>query len=114
MEAKEPRLIRALAEARVFGNFEFIFGVIFGSQVDTLKQLREGPTTEVELEKQFEDNIRPKDRDLHDTWTYVAWSAFLRNHALILSEDGTISLTQKGLEFIEFVLASKVGVPRPN
>ena len=113
-EAKEPRLIRALAEARVLTNFESVFGVIFGSQIEALKLLLEGPIAFSDAEKRFEEEVSPIATGGQDSLSFEAWSRFLLFTYLVELNGDQFSITQKGRDFAEWVATTKSGIPRGN
>lgn len=110
---REPRLVRALAEARLFAEFEFIFGIIFNSQIEALKELSHGPKTTAEAEKFFEEEVRPISKELYDEWQFDKWSAFLIAQYLVQVDGGSVQITQKGRDFLDFVVRHKGSFSRP-
>jgi len=113
-EQREPRLVRALAEARVLGEFEFIFSNIFQSQIDALKELSAGPKTVTEAQSFFVDRVVPTNRDLYAQVDFDRWSAYLTVQRLVEVSTDQVSITQKGRDFLDFVSTTKAGFARFN
>ncbi|MCQ1778233.1 hypothetical protein NOJ05_13580 [Neorhizobium galegae] len=113
VEEREPRLIRALAEARVIGEFEFIFGVIFGSQIRFLADLAAGPQSLATAEA-FYAEVQANNPALAAEWDFAKWSMFILDQKLIEADDATVKITQKGIDFLDFVKRSKPGFVRGN
>ncbi|NSL22848.1 hypothetical protein [Agrobacterium tumefaciens] len=112
-EHREGRLINALAEARVFANFEFIFGAIFQTQIDFLSALEKGAKTTDESQALFNDLTARLNKEFIE-WGFVNWVNFLRVNELIDTSTGEFSITQKGRDFVLFVRKYRLGVIRPN
>ncbi|NML73645.1 hypothetical protein HHL25_05835 [Rhizobium sp. S-51] len=113
-ESREPLLVRALAEARVLADFEFIFANIFKTQVDALRRLSEGSVSLEEAEKYFEDNVIPIRPELFAEWGFERWSAYLRSQGLVLLIDERVEITAKGNDFLQFVDSRKAGATLVN
>ena len=112
-EQRQPRLIRALAEAQLFGNFEFIFGVIFGSQISALRELLDGPKSEAEARDFFKHKVVPVNKEL-ESWGFEKWASYLISEGLVTVEGKAISLSQKGRDFLVYVDRYKEGWVRSN
>lgn len=113
VEHREGRLINALAEARVFANFEFIFGTIFQTQIDFLSSLEKRSKSTDEAQASFSDLAAHLNKDFIE-WGFVNWVNFLRVNELIDTSTGEFSITQKGRDFLLFVRKYRLGVIRPN
>ncbi|MGR9149485.1 hypothetical protein ACU8MT_08460 [Rhizobium leguminosarum] len=113
-EQREQRLVRALAEARVMADFEFIFANIFQSQIDALSELASGPKAIAEAKEYFEETVRPMNKELYSRWDFEQWSAYLLSQKLVEVENGTVQITQKGIDFLDFVRRYKVGFHLSN
>jgi len=113
-DQREPRLIRALAEARTLANFEFIFANIFRSQVMALQVLEEGPVTTEAAEEYFAKEVIPLNKELFEAWGFEKWSAYLVSQRLVHVEGGMVAITAKGRDFLEFVRQHKGGFVLAN
>ncbi|GAK71188.1 hypothetical protein RRU01S_15_01130 [Agrobacterium rubi TR3 = NBRC 13261] len=110
-----PVLIRHLAEARVFANFEFIFGIIFASQIEGLRELkRQGPIPLEEAKQYYETEVRAPQKPVFDEWDFDKWSAFLLTQGLIDFDGQKVLLTDLGNDFILFVDSRKQGFVKPH
>lgn len=110
---REQRLIGALAEARLLTNFEFIFGLIFGTQIKFLALLKDGPMTVTEVTQFFKNDVIPVNKEF-ETLGVDKWLWFLTEQALVVAEANTISITTKGRDFLSFVSRQKDDLVRPN
>lgn len=109
---RQSRLINALAEARVFTNFEFIFGAIYQTQVNFLNELESGDKSLEEARSLFSELV-VANKGLAE-WGFQNWVNFLRVNELINSSSGKFSLTTKGKDFVLFIRKYRLGVSRPN
>lgn len=113
-EKREPLLVQALADARIAANFEFIFSEIFQSQIDALRELKVRPKTISEAEQYFETEVIPRNKDLFEKWGFEKWALFLAAQRLVQVVEDKIEITQKGLDFLDFVKNQKAGFVRTN
>lgn len=102
-DQRSERLISALAEAQMQRQFEFLWGLIFNSQVIALRRLREfGSISFEEAKKMYETEVRPAFSDFAN-WEFEDWSKFLILQELVKLEDGAFTLTNMGQDFLIFV-----------
>lgn len=112
---REPVLVRALAEARLFRDFEAIFGVIFQSQIDALVELEPiGSAPIIQAEEFFNTSVVPRNREVFSSVGFSRWKSYLETSGLISPENsGTrIAITTKGRDFLTFVRQFKQGYRR--
>jgi hypothetical protein len=114
LDQREPRLVRALAEARVLAEFENIFGSVFQSQIDALKVLASGQKTTQEAQAFFTEEVVPKNKELYAQFDFDKWATFLVINNLVQVTNDEITITQKGLDFLDFVRTKKAAYFRPN
>jgi hypothetical protein len=111
---RETALIANLAQARVESNFEYIFGVIFQSQISALRELASKPLTLSEARKMYETAIVPTNPEFYSTVDFDAWSKFLILQQLVTVDGESVSITDLGSDFLLFVDTKKVGMVRPR
>ncbi len=104
-DERMSRLVSVLAEAQVDRNFEFIWGMIFGSQIQALRRLREAGSVSVDDAKRFfDEEVKPAHGDAYKDYSFEQWADFLYAHNLIESIDGDrIGLTELGRDFLVFL-----------
>lgn len=99
-------LIHQLAVTQLKLNFEKIYNLIFGSQINLLKKLNEGPK-----HKDFIDSYCKTIIDSHDEmsrWDIRTYLNFLFDNTLIIfnEEKETYAITNYGYEFLAWLLAT--------
>jgi hypothetical protein len=107
------RLVRALAETQLVARFEFVFGAIFGTQLDALRILAAAPAPMPEAVKWFEEHVRPI---FHPTieMSFDRWSAFLFGQGLVNLNDNFLTLSELGRDFLKFVDMQRPDVRKAN
>jgi len=111
-ELDDPRKISELLHISKFlfiiGRFEFIYGLIFGSQIKILEYLNSiNSSTKNDLKKFF-DTTYSRYPEVFSNYDYNSYLNFLINNGLIqeLNSD-TIQLTQFGQDFLIFLVQVK-------
>lgn len=99
-----PVLVNQLALARLGRHFEEIYSVIFGSQVEGLKDLAsaDGVASLAQAE-QFFETVKAKDQEFYSKITFSEWFQYLKTMDLAVIEGESVRLTDKGREFVMFV-----------
>lgn len=111
---RETVLVASLAQARVDAAFEYIFGLIFQSQISALREVAVSPIALQEARKLYETRIVPTNPELYSTLDFDVWTRFLIGQQLVKIEDEVVSITDAGIDFLLFVDTKKVGMIRPN
>lgn len=97
------QLVVALAEARIDRAFEWVFSIIFGSQILALRRLKDVPSISIgEGEAFFDEAVKPHYPVLAEAG-FERWSAFLIEQKLVKVEGDRISITDLGKDFLLFV-----------
>ncbi|MGY5775043.1 hypothetical protein [Rhizobium sp. LEGMi135b] len=108
-----PALVMSLAQAQIDGQFEFVWGIIFGSQIAALRRLMQsGPISFEEAKKFFEENAKPLNPELYSKFDFDQWSRFLVTQQLVAVQDNMVSLTDTGRDFLAYVDLRKPGIVR--
>ncbi len=102
-------LIRALAEARVIANFESIFANIFKSQVDALADLEDEQMSLEEFRGWFNEHILPRNKEVFSEMGFENWVEYLLRNSLVVIDDNVATMTQKGIDFLDFARRHKDG-----
>lgn len=98
-----PRLVRSLAETQLVMRFEFVFGAIFGTQIDALRLLaKSGPAPMPDALKWFDEHVRPVFVSIPEM-SFDRWSAFLFGQGLVNLNDNTLSISEFGRDFLRFI-----------
>lgn len=99
------KLVSVLAEAQMERNFEYIWGMIFGSQVQALRRLKETGSASIDEAKRFyEEEVKPAHKDAFSEYSFEQWADFLYAHHLVTNIDGDrIGLTDLGRDFLTFL-----------
>jgi len=85
--------------------FERIYSVIFGSQIEFLKLLRSSSQKQGAFVSQFEfllffDNVQ-ENYKIFESWSPLEFLKVLMNNSLV--EDKEFRITQKGLDFLQYI-----------
>ena len=88
--------------------FEWIYGVIFGSQIRILEYLNTIENSKESNIKEFYDNSSSKYPEIYSTYNFSSYLNFLKSNYLIETiNDELISITQTGQDFLVFLVQSK-------
>lgn len=108
-----PILVHQLAVARLGRQFESIYSVIFGSQLEGLKRLRDnGGQTSLDQAEQFFERVKVEHPDFYASSSFTEWFQFLQRSELATLVGSSVSLTELGREFLVYVDETKVGRTR--
>gem|GEM_PF-4031780 len=109
-DSQVTKLVSALAVAQTESNFEFIWGLIFGSQITALRRLKEaGSISNDDAKRFYEDEVIPFNKDFKDV-PYDTWSKFLFEQNLVTHvENNRLAITDLGRDFLMFVGERKRG-----
>ena len=102
-------LLRHLAGAKLFVEFERIHSLIFGSQIHLLKLLNAAvPDGYPELEVyEYFEAIKRQFNDVFVNWTAETYLKFLYSHVLIIKNDSNyIQITNLGVEYLVWITKS--------
>lgn len=94
-----PVLIRYTAALSIAYNFLDIYRIIFGSQIRLLDHLNTQQGQPIEALRVFYDS----GASLYPEYSFEQWVGYLRGQSLINDNNGLISITLKGREFLVFV-----------
>lgn len=97
-------LVNAVAVLQLEKHFALVYANIFGSQIRALQSLNErGGIVGIDEGIAFFGEVKNRFPELQD-WTFDRYVAFLRSNLLISVDDTTVSLTDVGRDFIQFVV----------
>ena len=106
-------LVISLAQAQTDSQFEYIWGIIFGSQIAALRRLVQvGSISIDDAKKFFEEDVKPINPELYSQAGFDNWALFLINQQLIAVQENSVSLTDTGHDFLAFVDRRKPGMLR--
>jgi hypothetical protein len=110
-DAKRHRLIRGAAVLALQRDFEVIYRLIFGSQLDLLLRANAGGFDEAGADALYR-NARGMFPAVHESGSFEMWLSFLVNRQLIERKSSRILVTQKGKEFMQYLV--EVGLTTPK
>lgn len=113
-DLKQARLIRGFAIALLQKDFETIYRIIFGSQIDLLLAANAGGITRDRATEIFSQAaaIYPQ---VHQNANADMWMAFPKNADLISQdENGRITTTARGKEFLQYLVLVGLTSPKEN
>ena len=98
-------LIKHLAASRILTEFEQIYNLIFGSQIFLLKKLNEvaGQGKSEEYMRDYFERVKKLYTDKLAEWGIEQYLEFLYARALIINQNGSVHITNLGVEFITWM-----------
>lgn len=87
----------------VIKHFESIYSSIFGSQIRILEKLNTLNPETTESLKVFYDNAKERYPDFYEDYTYEQYLNFLFSFNLIREDEGKVSLTILGIDFLKYL-----------
>ncbi len=112
---KTQRLIRAFAQTILMHDFEVIYRIIFGSQLDLLLAANAGGIA-IEAVQQMFDQAKATYPQVHAGGSMEAWLAYPIGVELVervLGPDRVLIRT-KGKEFMQYLVAAGLTTPKSN
>ncbi|GEM_PF-1584824 len=103
-----PVLIRYLAVARLAYFFEYIYGMIWGSQLSILNYLNTRPNGETSdiLKFHFYDPTAKLYPDVFKIYPFETYLSFLKDSKFIVEEGSHLKITHLGREFLVYLVNS--------
>ncbi len=112
--ARESTLVTALANARLFGQHEFAYNRIFGSQIAGLKLLDEtGPKT-VQEAREFFAPYAAQWPAIYTTYPFESWLGFMINSGLVQRNGDTLTATIYGHDFLVYLREARLTEIKPG
>lgn len=105
-------LRRALASARIEGEFTRIAYVIFGSQLQLLVELTSASSLELAQVSPIFETAVSTFPEAHANRNVDDWLAFLVSSGLITRTHQNVTLTPYGSEFLKFLIDHRLGYKR--
>jgi hypothetical protein len=110
-DTKRQRLIRGFAIMALNHEFETIYRLIFGSQLDLLLRANAGGLDEAGADAIYQ-NAKSSFPTVHDSGSREMWLKFLSDRQLIDRKDGRISTNPKGKEFMQYLVEAGLTLPK--
>ena len=95
-------LVKMLARAAIFGNFQVVQNGIFASQFNALSFLnaQAAPTTKATLKSLFYDKAVANFQKTYENRTFGEWLGYLQGQALVIETEEGMLLSYRGREFL--------------
>lgn len=106
-------LLRELAETRVRAGHESIYRLIFGSQIQALKQLDLRGTATVQEAQQYYNTLIALWPDLYPKYPFESWLNFLIAMLLVQRDGESLSTTIYGHDFLTYLTANRIPEAKP-
>ena len=102
-------LLKMLARAVIFGQFEGVQGSIFASQLTALQFLNEQaePVPKATLKGHFYDKAVNDFAIWHANRTFDQWLEFLQRQTLVVDADAGVSISGRGVEFLKWRVGNR-------
>ena len=99
-------LIKHLAASRLLLEFEQIYSLIFGSQINLLKKLNEvtGQGKPMEYINNYFEGVKKYSQDNLGTWSLEQYLNFLYSRSLITTKDNIFHITNLGVEYLTWMV----------
>jgi hypothetical protein len=109
---REKALVRALAAANIIQHFERVYGLLWGSQLSTLRFLnpRDTGAERSELVSIYEA-AKAEYPGWYQDYPFDRWLGFLRQTNLITERDSRVFITVAGREFLKYLVAAAKSGP---
>lgn len=107
-----PKLIRALAVSQLERRFEHIFSWVFQSQINFLLGLDEVGLPHAVVAAYYKDIVQPLSPERYGEFDVDEWLKFLFDQELIEWREDRIWRTDYGTDFLKFIRAYKMNIPR--
>jgi hypothetical protein len=110
-------LIRAIADWRTAREYEILYRIIFGSQIELINTVNSGPALSFEQAKNIYGSAKNKYEDFYNDISFEHWLRFPLTVGLInLTEaspdDSTLSITAKGRDFLHYLVNNSLSFTR--
>lgn len=96
-------MIRYTAALSIAYNFLDIYHIIFGSQLSLLDHLNTHQQQPIEALRVFYDSVAPR-YPIYKEYSFEQWLAYLTTQLLIRVDNGLFNITNKGREFLSFLV----------
>ena len=103
---REKFLIRFFATTLLTGIFEYIWLLIFRSQLLMLETLNKGQRNIDTLRVFYDAAITAENTEFYANYSFASWLAFLKTYVPIREEGAVIQLTIRGHEFLKYLVAT--------
>jgi hypothetical protein len=113
-ETKTKRLIRALSLTELQRQFEVTYRVIFASQLELLLAANAGGGIDEASAAAILENAKSVYPSIHQSGTFEGWLSYLLRSSLIEKRDGRIYATQRGKEFMQYLVEAGLTNPKNN
>lgn len=111
---KQARLIRALAISDLQKDFETIYRILFGSQLDFLLAANAGGVSKERAEQMFQAAVAAYP-EIHQNANVDMWLAFPKNVGLLADDPhGRLTTTTKAKEFMQYLVSVGLTSPKQN
>lgn len=101
---REKFLVRYFASFVIIGIFEYIWVLIFRSQIVAMEVLNKAPQ-KIEGLRQFYDAAISLDNAVfYAGYPFTSWLAFMKSNFLIREDGDLISITIRGQEFLKYLI----------
>ncbi|MDW9643964.1 hypothetical protein GOB48_19435 [Sinorhizobium meliloti] len=115
-EERIPSLVKVLAEAQTERFFEFIWGQIYGSQLNALALLQQhdGSVAMADARTYFDEKVVPINPGYLSAYGFDRWLNYLLTTEVVQLKGDRLELTTTGSDFLNFTIRRKAGMGRPN
>jgi hypothetical protein len=111
---KIERLTNYSIALYIIKNFEYIYNLIFGSQILILQQLNTLVHEDKTSLKRYYDYAKNSNPGFFETYSYEQYLSFLFVAGLIKEEDGRIIITLYGNDFLKYLIETSKDMSKYN
>jgi len=99
-----PVLVRYVASLKIAFDFEIIYGLIFGSQLNLLNYLNtQSMGQPAEALRTFYTLAASQYPQIYSGYTFEQWLGFLKDQILLREDAGRLQVTIRGREFLAYL-----------
>jgi hypothetical protein len=104
--ARETYLVEIAADAIAAVAFDYVYSLIYGSQLAAVRDLNSAGAVHVEKLKPYFEAAKANFPSLYETDTFERWLGWLTQIASLVAQDGeVVTITDIGRDFLQFVIS---------
>ena len=112
-DQKQDALVRVLAQTQLAQFFENTYGLIFGAQISGLRRLAGSAVTIDEAKSFFQESVVARYPKYFREAGFEKWLSFLLERELAKKDHQTVSITDLGRVFLNYLSARQLPENKP-
>ena len=108
--ARSTLAVRLLAQTRLELHFERVYHAIFGSQINTLYQLRDKSFLDIKQIRAIYEIAEKQYPEIYAKYQFDGWLSFLKNQHLIIEHASSIQISPIGRDFLQHIFVRHLNI----